>query len=81
MKESGTVLSTVLTADLLSGVLDEVVALLPAAAKLAVGFAAIRKGWSTKNGWLGKLPGCPLFILTINERRQQTHDGNKLSTE
>lgn len=46
MKESGTVLNTVLTADLLSGVLDEVVALLPAAAKLAVGFAAIRKGWS-----------------------------------
>lgn len=39
-------LSTVVTAELLNGVLDEVVALLPVCIPVMVGFIALRKGIS-----------------------------------
>jgi len=39
-----TTLSTVVTAELLSGVFDEIVALLPVCIPVMVGFIAIRKG-------------------------------------
>ena len=39
-------LSSVVTADLLSGVLDEVIALLPVCIPVMVGFIALRKGIS-----------------------------------
>lgn len=41
-----TTLSTVVTADLLGGVFDEIVALLPVCIPVMVGFIAIRKGIS-----------------------------------
>lgn len=37
-------LSTVVTAEMLSGVLDEVVALLPVCIPVMIGFIALRKG-------------------------------------
>ncbi len=42
--EAATTLSTVVTADLLGGVFDEIVALLPVCIPVMVGFIAIRKG-------------------------------------
>ena len=39
-----TTLSTIVTADLLGGVFDEIVALLPVCIPVMVGFIAIRKG-------------------------------------
>lgn len=45
-------LSTVVTADLLNGVLDEIVALLPTVIPVMVGFIALRKGISFVQGIL-----------------------------
>ena len=39
-----TMLSEVVTADMLGGVLDEVIALLPICIPVAIGFLALRKG-------------------------------------
>lgn len=47
-----TTLSTVVTADLLKGVLDEVVALLPVCIPVMIGFIALRKGISFVQGIL-----------------------------
>ncbi len=47
-----TTLSTVVTADLLGGVFDEIVALLPVCIPVMVGFIAIRKGISFVRGIL-----------------------------
>ena len=47
-----TVLSTVVTADMVGGVLDEVVSLLPIILPAAIGFIAIRKGVSFVLGML-----------------------------
>ena len=46
MDTASTVLSAVVTADMVSGVLDEVVALLPVILPAAIGFIAVRKGVS-----------------------------------
>lgn len=46
------VLSTVVTADMVGGVLNEVVALLPVILPAAIGFIAIRKGVSFVLGML-----------------------------
>lgn len=45
-------LSSVVTADLLNGVLDEIVALLPTVLPVMVGFIALRKGISFVQGIL-----------------------------
>ena len=42
--DAATGLSAVVTAEMLSGVLDEVVALLPVAIPVMIGFIALRKG-------------------------------------
>jgi len=42
--ETSTALSSVVTADLLGGVLDEIVALLPVCIPVMIGFIALRKG-------------------------------------
>nr|WP_325299097.1 hypothetical protein [uncultured Dysosmobacter sp.] len=47
-----TVLSAVVTSDMVSGVLNEVVALLPVILPAAIGFIAIRKGVSFVLGML-----------------------------
>lgn len=44
--DATTKLSTIVTPDLLSGVLDEVVALLPVCIPVMIGFIALRKGIS-----------------------------------
>ncbi len=44
--EAGSGLSTVVTSEMLSGVLDEVIALLPIAIPVVIGFIALRKGIS-----------------------------------
>lgn len=49
---AGTGLSSVVTADLLGGVLDEVIALLPVAIPVMVGFIGLRKGISFIQGIL-----------------------------
>ena len=49
---SATVLSALVTADMVGGVLDEVVALLPVILPAAIGFIAIRKGVSFVLGML-----------------------------
>lgn len=41
---TGTVLSTVVTEDLLDGVLDEIIGLLPVTIPVMIGFIALRKG-------------------------------------
>ena len=46
------VLSTVVTADLLKGVLDEIVGLLPVCIPVMIGFIALRKGISFVQGIL-----------------------------
>lgn len=43
---TGSGLSTVVTSEMLSGVLDEVIALLPIAIPVVIGFIALRKGIS-----------------------------------
>lgn len=45
-------LSTVVTSDMLAGVLDEVVALLPVCIPVMIGFIALRKGISFIQGIL-----------------------------
>lgn len=47
-----TVLSTIVTTSMLSGVLDEIVALLPIVIPVSVGFIALRKGISFVLGML-----------------------------
>jgi hypothetical protein len=47
-----TVLNTVITSQVVSGVLEEVVALLPIVIPVAIGFLAIRKGISFVMGML-----------------------------
>lgn len=49
---ASTVLSAVVTADMVGGVLDEVVALLPIILPAAIGFIAVRKGVSFVLGML-----------------------------
>ena len=49
---TGSGLSSVVTAELLGGVLDEVVALLPVAIPVMVGFIGLRKGISFIQGIL-----------------------------
>ena len=49
---TGTGLSTIVTADMLGGVLDEVVALLPVCIPVMIGFIALRKGISFVQGIL-----------------------------
>ena len=49
---ASTVLSAVVTSDMVSGVLNEVVALLPVILPAAIGFIAIRKGVSFVLGML-----------------------------
>lgn len=46
MGETTGVLASVITADMLSGVLDEVVAILPIAIPVLIGFIGLRKGIS-----------------------------------
>lgn len=43
---AGTSLSTVVTADSLSGMMEEITGLLPVLIPVVVGFLAFRKGWS-----------------------------------
>ena len=50
--ETASVLASVVTADLLGGVLDEVVALLPVCMPVMIGFIALRKGISFVSGIL-----------------------------
>ena len=45
-------LSTIVTADMLAGVLDEVVGLLPVCIPVMIGFIALRKGISFVRGIL-----------------------------
>lgn len=44
MKTTGAVLSSVVTAEMLDGVLGEIVALLPIVLPVMIGFIALRKG-------------------------------------
>lgn len=41
---TGTMLKDIVTADMLGGVLDEIVGLLPVVIPVAIGFLALRKG-------------------------------------
>lgn len=50
--DATTALSTVITAEMLSGVLDEIVALLPVVLPVMIGFIALRKGISFVQGIL-----------------------------
>ena len=43
---TSTTLSTIVTADMLGGVLDEIVGLLPVVLPVMIGFVALRKGIS-----------------------------------
>lgn len=52
MEAATTVLSEVVTSGMLSGVLDEIIALLPTILPAAIGFIAIRKGVSFVLGML-----------------------------
>ena len=52
MTETTSMLSKVVTADLLQGVLDEIVGLLPVCIPVMVGFIALRKGISFVQGIL-----------------------------
>lgn len=49
---SATVLSAIVTADMIGGVLDEVVGLLPVVLPACIGFLALRKGVSFVLGML-----------------------------
>ena len=44
--EAGQVLKTVVTADVIGGVMDEIVGLLPVVLPVMIGFVALRKGIS-----------------------------------
>ena len=46
METTGAVLSTIVTADMLQGVLTEITSLLPTCIPVMIGFIAIRKGIS-----------------------------------
>lgn len=46
MEGSTTTLSTIVTADVINGVLDEIVGLLPVVLPVMIGFIALRKGIS-----------------------------------
>lgn len=50
--EGGTVLSKIVTADVVGGVLDEIVGLLPVVLPVMIGFIALRKGISFVMGLL-----------------------------
>lgn len=50
--ETATGLSAIVTADMLGGVLDEVVALLPVCIPVMIGFIALRKGIAFVKGIL-----------------------------
>ena len=52
--ETTSVLSTVVTSDLLTGVLDEIVNLLPVCIPVMIGFIALRKGIAFVQGVLRK---------------------------
>lgn len=52
---ANTILNTVVTADMLGGILDEVVALLPIVFPVVIGFAAVRKGIGFV---IGMVKGC-----------------------
>lgn len=52
--EATGVLKTVVTADLLTGVLDEIVGLLPVCIPVMIGFIALRKGIAFVQGVLRK---------------------------
>lgn len=52
MTETTGVLSSVVTQDMLSGVLDEIVSLLPICMPVMIGFIAVRKGISFVRGIL-----------------------------
>lgn len=52
--EATGVLKTVVTADLLGGVLDEIVGLLPICIPVMIGFIALRKGIAFVQGILRK---------------------------
>lgn len=49
---AGTTLSTVVTGEMMSGVLDEVIGLLPVCLPVMIGFIALRKGISFVRGVL-----------------------------
>ena len=50
----GSTLQSVVTSDLLAGVLDEIVALLPVCIPVMIGFIALRKGIAFVQGILRK---------------------------
>lgn len=50
--DSTTVLSSVITSDMVSGVFDEIIGLLPVIIPACVGFLGIRKAWSFVMGCL-----------------------------
>lgn len=52
--DAATTLSTVITTDMLNGVLDEVIACLPIVVPVAIGFLAVRKGIGFVFGMLRK---------------------------
>ena len=52
MDAATTTLSTIVTADMIGGVLDEIVALLPVIIPVMIGFIGLRKGISFLQGVL-----------------------------
>ena len=52
LREAGPVLKTVVTADVVGGVMDEIVGLLPVILPVMIGFIALRKGISFVLGLL-----------------------------
>lgn len=52
--KGGDIMASVITADMLGGVLDEVVACLPIVVPVSIGFIAVRKGISFVLGMLRK---------------------------
>lgn len=54
MEGSTSVLSSVVSTDLLGGVLDEIIALLPVCIPVMIGFIALRKGIAFVQGMLRK---------------------------
>ena len=52
METSALVLSSVVTTEMLSGVLDEIVGLIPVALPVAISLLSVRKAWSWLMGTL-----------------------------
>ena len=59
--EAASGLSTIVTTDMMSGVLDEIVALLPVVIPVMIGFIGLRKGISFLQGVLHSACSQPLF--------------------